>query len=174
VDVPFSVGLCAKYMHAGFRPPPSPPPRPHSAARMFSVLCTCHSLIYPRSCRWETCSDAHACAPSSVSTVALGCLARVYFLSLTSLPLLQINAYALNPTLSPTLNATGTRVRHCAPTRAVPPSSPIMYMQAHCNLALAPVCSSPPAAVPAGWVSVDLRGVFSHGHLGECVCCNVA
>ena len=91
----------------------SPPPRPHSAARMVSVLCTCHSLIYPCSCRWETCSDAHPCDPSSVSTVALGCLARVYFLSLTSLPLLllptcappysgaQINALRAQPDTQP-------------------------------------------------------------------------
>jgi hypothetical protein len=41
-------------------------------------------------------------------------------------------------------------------------------------LLLHPHLRSAPPGVPARWVSVDLCGVFSHGHLGECVCCSVA
>jgi hypothetical protein len=163
--------------------PPSPPPPHHSAARMFAVICTCHSLIYPCSCRWETCSDAHAYAPSSVSTVALGCLARVYFLSLASLP--QTLSFcstrphapstarrsmldALNSALSPTLNTTrhqggALRSQSCrAPPLPSCASLLLLLLLLHLHL-------------PAGSASkVDLCGVFSHGHLGECVCCSVA
>jgi hypothetical protein len=101
----------------------------------------------------------------------LGCLAHVYF-SHSPTPLLssanhphtrpnigaQINAPRAQPDVQPDANAPDTKVRHRAPTRAVPPSSPIMRKPL--QLAVAP--QAPPlrlAAVPAVWVSVDLRGV---------------
>jgi hypothetical protein len=129
-----------------------------------TVLCTCHSLIYPCSCRRETGSDAHACDSSSVSTVALGCLARAYFLSSLSDLLLPTHARtptaarrstlsALNPTQTPPTTSETPRSHSCRS-----PSSLIMHKPAAILLLLRVLLRSdrPAAAVPAGCVSVDL------------------
>ena len=98
-----------------------------------------------------------------------------YFLSLTSLHAptphahpnsgAPINALRAQPDAQPDANAPDTKVRHRAPTRAVPPSSPIMRkptLSAAVQSCSCSACSSPsPASVPAGWVSVDTRLALS-------------
>jgi hypothetical protein len=133
-----------------------------TAAPKVSVICTCHSLIYPCSCRWETCSDAHACAPSSgglKSTVAVTGLSRAFIFSHSSPSPhpnsgAQINTLRAQPDAQPDANAPD-KVRHRAPMP--------------CPLLAPSAAPFRTAAVRAGWVSVDLRGVFSHGHQ-SCVC----
>lgn len=88
----------------------------------------------------------------------------------------QINA--LHSTRSARHSARRKRPRHQGETprsHSCRASFLSHHAHAHCNLALAPTAPPlRPAVVPAGWASADVRCVFSHGHLGECVCCNVA
>jgi hypothetical protein len=120
--------------------------------------------------------------PLSPPLRSVGCLARV-LVSLTHLPPspsaphprarpnsgAPINARRAQPDAQPDAK----RHRHQGETlrshscRRAPFLS--HHAQDYCNLLLRLLR---PAAVLAGWVSVDLRGVFSH--VGECVCCNAA
>ena len=106
--------------------------------------------------------------------------------SLTLLPLLLLDPYA-RPYSGAQINALraqldaqpdAKRPRHeRETTRSHSCRAPFLshHAQAYPNLALAPPAPPlRPAAVLAGWVSVDLRGLFSHDHLGEFVYCNVA
>jgi hypothetical protein len=102
-------------------------------------------------------------------------LSRTRLFSLTHLPLLLLPTRA-PPTAArrSTLHARPTQhTRHPGKTlRSHLCRAPFLshHVQAYCNALAPPASPLRLAVVPARWVSVDLCGVFSHGHPGSMSC----
>jgi hypothetical protein len=177
--------LFAKYMCAGFHPL-------HPLRRLGFTLSSPCFLSFAHAIRSSIRALVHGDlqwpirVPRPPSPRCAG-LSRACLLSLTGLSLLLLPTHSHAPTAARrsmlyALNRRSARRKHLRQQGETPRSHsdapcPLHshHAEANCNLALAP--PAPPrrsVAVPGGWVSVDVRGVFSHGHLGEGVCSNVA